>query len=183
MNGEDAARWLTAHRGGAAPVDVLAFFDRLPAVGPDAMVGRWRGAELRTGSRLDGLLTAHGWYGKEVLDADTVHPLLFPDRAGRPRPVQPAPAPLSLLRHAPALARGAPARAAFAVLRPLLRTRRPAARVRVLAYRGVTTAAVVYDRLPVVDVLRAVTPDVLLGLMDLRDLPEPFFFVLERDGG
>jgi hypothetical protein len=64
----------------------------------------------------------------------------------------------------------------------VLRTRRPAARLRVVSHRGVATAAVVYDRLPVVDVLRAVTPDVLLGLMDLRGLPEPFFFVLERAG-
>jgi hypothetical protein len=101
----------------------------------------------------------------------------------RPRPHQPAPAPLTLLRRAPALARSRAARVAFGVLRPLLRSRRPAARVRVLAHRGVASAAVVYDRLPVVDVLRAVTPDVLLGLMDLRGLPEPFFFVLERDGG
>ncbi|MGY1824032.1 GXWXG domain-containing protein [Geodermatophilus sp. SYSU D00079] len=183
MSGDDAARWLAAHRGGAAPVDALAFFDRLPVLAPDAVVGRWRGAELPTGSRLDGLLTAHRWWGKEVLDADTVHPLLFPDRAGRPRPVQPAPAPLTLLRRAPALAASRPARIAFVAARPLLRTRRPAARVRAVSHRGVVTAAVVYDRLPVVDVLRAVTPDVLLGCMDPRGLPEPLFFVLERDAG
>ena len=67
---------------------------------------------------LDGLLTAHRWWGKEVLDADTVHPPLFPDRAGRPGPVDPAPAPLTLLRRAPALARSRPARLAFAVVRP-----------------------------------------------------------------
>jgi hypothetical protein len=182
VSGDDPARWLARHRGGAAAADALAFFDRLPAVEPDAVVGRWRGAELPTGSRLDGLLTAHGWWGKEVVDADTVHPLLFPDRAGRPRPVQPAPAPLTLLRRAPGTAGSRPARIAFAALRPVLRTRRPAARLRVVSHRGVATAAVVYDRLPVVDVLRAVTPDVLLGLMDLRGLPEPFFFVLERAG-
>ncbi|MGY1637407.1 GXWXG domain-containing protein [Geodermatophilus sp. SYSU D00742] len=183
MTGDDAVRWLARHRGRAAPVDALAFFDRLPAVAPEAVVGRWRGAELPTGSRLDGLLTAHGWWGKEVVDADTVHPLLFTDRAGRPRPVQPAPAPLTLLRRAPRLAASGPARLAFAAARPLLRTRRPAARIRAVAHRGVVTAAVVYDRLPVVDVLRAVTADVLLGLMDLRGLPEPYFFVLERDAG
>ncbi|MGY1633013.1 GXWXG domain-containing protein [Geodermatophilus sp. SYSU D01186] len=183
MSADDDVRWLARHRGGTAAADALAFFDRLPAVEPDAVVGRWRGAELPTGSRLDGLLPAHGWWGKEVVDADTVHPLLFPDRAGRPRPVQPAAAPLTLLRRAPRLAAGRPARIGFAALRPLLSTRRPAARIRVVSHRGVATAAVVYDRLPVVDVLRAVGTDVLLGLMDLRGLPEPFFFVLERDAG
>jgi hypothetical protein len=45
----------------------------------------------------------------------------------------------------------------------------------------VATAALLYDRLPIVDVFRSVTPDLLLGLMDLRGLPEPFAFLLERD--
>ncbi|MFW3168534.1 GXWXG domain-containing protein [Geodermatophilus sp. CPCC 206100] len=174
-------RWLARHRGGAAPVDVLALADRLPAVEPATLVGRWRGRELPTGSRLDGLLAAHHWYGKEVVDAETVHPLLFRDRAGVPRPVQPALAPLLLLRRVPGLARSAPARAAFAAVRPLLRTGRPAARVRRVEHRGVLTAAIVYDRLPVVDAFRQVAPDVLLGLMDMRGLAEPFAFVLERD--
>ena len=177
----DAARWLDRHRGGATPADVLAFADRLPGVAVEEMTGRWRGSELPTGSPLDGLLTAYRWWGKEVLDADTVHPLLFADRAGRPRPVQPAPAPLTLLRRAPGLARSRPARLAFTAARPLLTTRRPAARLRTVVHRGVPTAALVYDRLPVVDVFRRVGPDLLLGLMDLRGLPDPYAFLLQRD--
>ena len=39
----------------------------------------------------------------------------------------------------------------------------------------------VYDALPVVDVFRRLSDDVGLGLMDLRGLPEPFFFPLRRD--
>ena len=62
------------------------------------MVGRWRGSGLPTGSPLDGLLESYGWYGKEFVDAETVHPLLFRDRAGRPRPVDPALLPVGLLR-------------------------------------------------------------------------------------
>ena len=176
----DAERWVRLHRGGAAPADVLAFADRLPGVAVGELVGRWHGAELPTGSPLDGLLSAHHWWGKEVLDVDTVHPLLFPDRAGRPRPVDPAPAPLTVLRRAPALATGRPARLAFAAVRPLLTTRRPTARVRPIVHRGVPTAALVYDRLPVVDAFRRVGPDLLLGLMDMRGLPDPFAFLLER---
>ncbi|MGR6964811.1 DUF4334 domain-containing protein [Geodermatophilus sp. URMC 61] len=177
---DDARRWVERHRGGAAPADLLAFADRLPGVEVEEMSGRWRGAELPTGSPLDGLLTAHRWWGKEVRDADTVHPLLFPDRAGRPAPIEPAPAPLALLRRAPGLARSAPARLAFTAVRPLLTTRRPAARLRTVVHRGVPTAALVYDRLPVVDVFRRVSPDLLLGLMDMRGLHDPFAFLLER---
>jgi hypothetical protein len=176
-----AAERLAALERGTTGAAALAFLDRLPALTPAGLTGRWRGTGLLTGHRWDGLLETHGWYGKEVLDAETVHPLLFRDRAGVPRPVDPTLAPLGLLRAHPGLFRNAPARLAFARVRPLLHTRRPAARVRTLEHRGVPTAALVYDRLPIVDVFRRVTADTVLGVMDLRGLTEPFFFVLRRE--
>jgi hypothetical protein len=163
---------------GAAAV---AYFDRQEPVGMAALTGRWRGAELPTGHPFDGLLAAHGWYGKEFLDAERVHPLLVADRAGRPYPVDPTLAPVGLLVRRPRLFGSAPARAASPVARRLLRTRRPAGRTRLVQHRGVVTSALVYDRLPVIDVFRGVSDDVLVGLMDLRGMPEPYVFLLLRD--
>jgi Domain of unknown function (DUF4334)/GXWXG protein len=174
--------WFTEHADGADRDEVLAWFDALPAVRTDDMLGRWRGSGLPTGSRFDGLLEASGWYGKEFVDAETAHPLLFADRAGRPRPGNPSLVPIALVRDFPWTARPAVVRRLFPLVRPLLTTRRPRARLRALEHRGVTTAAMVYDTLPVIDVFRRVDDDVRLGLMDLRGLPEPFFFVLRRDG-
>jgi hypothetical protein len=176
-----ALRWLDEHRSGVPASEALDVFDGLPAVPPDALLGRWRGSELPTGSALDGLLEAYGWYGKEFLDAESVHPLLFRDGSGRPRPVDPAFVPMALLRSRPGLAQSAPVRAAFTRVRPLLFTDRPKARLRALEHRGVVTAAMVYDALPVIDVFRRIGPDTVLGLMDMRGLDEPFLFVLERD--
>ena len=163
------------------PAQALARFDAGAPIRLDELTGRWRGRGLPTGSRLDGLLEAYGWYGKEVLDAETVHPLLFRDARGRPRAVDPAHAPLAVLRRAPGLARTPVARAGFAVLRPLRYTRGPGARVRRVEHRGVVSAALVYDRLPIVDVLRRVVAGTLIGVMDLRGVPAPFFFLLRRD--
>jgi hypothetical protein len=177
----DPERRLREAEDGATADDVLAWFDQLPAVDCPEVVGRWRGGELRTGHPLDGLLMAHRWYGKEFLDAETVHPLLFPDAAGVPRPIDPTLAPLWLLRSVPGLLRSPVARLGFAAVRPLLRTGRPQARLRRLEHRGVLTAALVYDRLPVVDAFRRVSADTLLGLMDMRGLAAPFPFVLRRD--
>jgi hypothetical protein len=39
----------------------------------------------------------------------------------------------------------------------------------------------VYDALPIIDLFRRVGRDTLLGLMDMRGLDRPFFFVLRRD--
>jgi hypothetical protein len=176
-----AAHWLAEHRAGVAPEEALAWFDRLPTVPTEQMLGRWRGSGLPTGSRLDGLLEAYGWYGKEFLGPESVHPLLFRGRDGRPRPVDPALIPLGLLRDYAGLARLWPVRTAFGRLRPLLHTNRPKARLRVVEHRGVTTAAMVYDALPIIDVFRRVGPDIVVGAMDMRSLPSPFFFLLERD--
>jgi hypothetical protein len=175
-----AARRLAEFAGGTTPATALAFFDELPAVPLGDLVGRWRGSGLPTGSPLDGLLEAVGWYGKEVVDPETVHPLLFRDRAGRPRPINPAVAPLALLRRWPQVGRTAAARRAFAAVRPLLRARGPTARLRMVEHRAVVTTALVYDRLPIVDVFRRVDDGTLLGLMDLRGLPDPYLFVLRR---
>jgi hypothetical protein len=165
---------------GLPRADALALFDAAPPVAVEEMLGRWRGSGLPTGSPLDGLLEAYGWYGKEFLDAETVHPLLFGTRAG-PRPVDPALVPLAVLRDLPGLAHSGVARTAFRLARPLLTTSKPRARLRPVEHRGVQSAAMVYDALPIIDVFRRLSDDVRLGLMDLRGLAEPFFFVLRRE--
>ena len=115
------------------------------------------------------------------MDAETVHPLLFRDRSGRPRPVDPGLLPVGLLRDHARPAHWPMAQAAFGGVRPLLHTTRPKARLRVMEHRGVATAVMVYDTLPIIDVFRRIDADTAIGLMDLRGLPRPFFFLLHRD--
>jgi hypothetical protein len=176
-----AEGWLDRHVDGVLPEDALAFFDSLPTVATGEMLGRWRGSGLRTGSPLDGLLEAYGWYGKEFLDDESVHPLLFTDRSGRPRPVDPGLLPIAALRDYAGFLQMWPLRVALTRLRPLLHTDKPKARLRELTHRGVQTAAMVYDSLPIIDIFRRVSDDVVLGAMDMRGLPAPFLFVLRRD--
>ncbi len=176
----DTDRLLARAPGGVPREEALALFDASPPVGVDEMLGRWRGSGLPTGSPLDGLLEAYGWYGKEFLGAETVHPLLFGSRSG-PRPVDPVFVPMALLRDRPGLAHSRAARTAFRLARPLVTTSKPRARLRSVEHRGVQTAAMVYDALPIIDVFRRLSDDVRLGLMDLRGLPDPFFFLLRRE--
>jgi GXWXG protein/Domain of unknown function (DUF4334) len=160
--------------------EALAMFDAAEPIQPDFMIGTWRGAELPTGHPLDGLLAASGWWGKQFVDSETVHPLLF--RAGATRwAMNPGLVPMRL-----GLAVAIPARVApllrwgVAACRPVLQTRRARARLRATSYRGVVTAAMIYDQLPVIDVFRKISDDVAIGVMDLRGTPLPYFFVLER---
>jgi hypothetical protein len=160
--------------------EALALFDDLPAVPTSELRGRWRGRELRTGHPLDGLLEASGWYGKQFDGVDRVHPLLFARPDGGVFAVDPRRVPLGLAGHVPAgvVERG---RRLLGLLEPALRTAEHRARLRDIEHRGTVSAAMVYDHLPIIDHFRAVDADILLGLMDLRSTPEPYFFVLVRD--
>jgi hypothetical protein len=91
--------------------------------------------------------------------------------------------PMAVLRDYAGFLHLWPLRRAFPGVRSLLYTSKPKARLREVAHRGVVTAAMVYDSLPVIDVFRRVSDDVRLGAMDMRGLPSPFLFVLRRDHG
>ena len=177
------ASWLAAWEAeGATTEQALARFDALAGVTLADCIGRWRGTGLPSGHALDGVLEAAGWYGKDFVDSETVHPLLCQGRDGGVAALDPVPFLIrTVLRH-PGLMRLPGSRAAFAAARPLLRTTAPKARLRRVEHRGVLTAAMIYDGLPIIDLFRAVDRDTLLGLMDLRDMPRPFFFVLRRVG-
>lgn len=145
------------------------------------MVGRWRGAGLPTGHPLDGVLEALGWYGKAFMGDGRVHPLLFRTRSGAVVPLDPRFMPAGAALRWPALARSAPVRLAFAAGRGLLRSRRPAAVLRAVTFRGRRSAAMVYNGRPIVDHFRRIDDDRILGLMEMRGMERPFFFLLTRD--
>ncbi|GAA4018655.1 DUF4334 domain-containing protein [Sphingomonas swuensis] len=157
----------------------LALYDALPPLLPEELIGRWKGAEIATGHPFDGLLEPSGWWGKEFRSIDDVDPLLFEHR-GRRFAGNPGLMPLGLVARFPRLARSAAGAALFRSLLPLLRTGRPHARLRPVSYRGVTSAAMLYDQLPIVDCFRRVDEDRLLGAMDIRGQAEPYLFTLRR---
>ncbi|MEN4447123.1 DUF4334 domain-containing protein [Mycobacterium sp. SM3041] len=160
----------------------LEIFDAAPAVEPDFMIGTWHGAEVPTGHSMDGLLEASGWWGKQFIDAETVHPLLFPDASGETLwPLNPVLAfsGAGLANKVPL--HRLPVAKTITALRPLLQARSAKARLRTTRYRGVDTATMVYDQLPINDVFRKLTDDAVLGAMDLRGEAQPYFFVLRRD--
>jgi hypothetical protein len=161
----------------------LALFDERPAVDTEFMIGTWHGAEMPTGHRLDGLLQASGWWGKQFVDGETVHPLLFPTGDGSALwAVNPILAfgGLGALTKIPGLRHRNHAGTINAVS-PLLRTRSPKARLRTTGYRGVDTATMIYDQLPINDVFRKLDDESVIGAMDLRGSEKPYFFVLTRD--
>lgn len=178
VTGDNAGR-LAAVRGGCPREQACALFDDLPVVVAEEITGRWKGSELPTGHPFDGLLTASGWYGKQFDGPEAVHPLLF-SGGGQVFAVDPRKLPLGLAGRVP-LSLIAVGGKLINVLEPVLRTTQPRARLRNLLYRGKTSAAMIYDHVPIIDVFRRVDDQTLLGVMDQRDVDQPYFFVLQRD--
>lgn len=161
----------------------LAHYDALPPVAPADLRGLWRGEGVPSGHPLDGALERLGWFGKRFDDDDLVDPLVFRTGRGGLVNVHPGRVPLGLVLRVAPLLRTRPAGAAFAVVRPLLTTHRHRARLREVRFRGVVSAAIIYDDLPVIDALRADDDGSVLGAMDARGMARPFLFRLRRVEG
>ncbi|MCC5655329.1 GXWXG domain-containing protein [Nostoc sp. XA013] len=69
----------------------LELFDTLEPVDLSFMYGRWQGSGLHTNHPMDGLLEISNWYGKEFIDSENVHPLLFLDGQGKIFQIAPNP--------------------------------------------------------------------------------------------
>lgn len=162
--------------------EVLAFYDSLPPASLGEMFGAWRGSEIATRHPFDGLLEPSGWHGKNFRAIDDVDPLVFRRSDGQLFAGNPALMPMGLLQRFPRLARHPLTARLFRAVAPLLlKTKVPRARLRMTEYRGVNSATMVYDALPINDVFRKVDADTMLGAMDIRGTPQPFFFVLRRE--
>jgi hypothetical protein len=161
----------------------LEIYDAAEAVDFNFMWGRWKGSSLKTQATLDGLLEETGWFGKEFIDAETVHPLLYylPDGqhlfALNPVYAYFGSKPLLIW----AKKNVNIIRKVILFFRFLLQTQEAKARLRMVEHRGKTSAAMVYDQKSIIDSFRKVDENTLLGYMDSKELPEPFFFILKRD--
>ena len=167
----------------AGPEEALALFDRLPAVEPTELLGRWLGGSFSTGHPLDGVLETYHWYGKAFRGPNDVDPLLFRSAGGAVVPLRATllPDPRWLERW-PWVGTSAAGNLFQRLALPMWITHQPQARLRLVEHRGVSSAAMVYDHLPIVDVFRRLDSHTLLGVMNARGISQPFFFTLRREG-
>ncbi len=154
-------------------------FDGLATVDCEFMQGRWRGKEIETGHPMNGYLAAANWYGKEFIDPETVHPLLFSDNFGNLIKVAPNPTAMDWLIKLPVVKNEA-LKPLLTFTNTLLKTEASQARLRPMEYRGKVSATMIYDYLPILDTFRKIDADNVLGVMDNKLMPEPFFFLLTR---
>lgn len=163
----------------ATTEEALKLFDELDTVDLEFMLGRWQGSDFDTNHSLDGLLETMGWYGKEFVDADNVHPLLF-GNGNEIFKVDPNPVITNLGLKFP-LPKDSSLKPLYGTMGKLLKTEESKARIRMMEYRHKVSATMIYDYLPIHDVFRKIDNNTVMGLMDWKGIPQPFFFILNRE--
>jgi hypothetical protein len=160
----------------------LQLFDALEPVNLEFMFGRWQGSGLHTSHPMDGLLEASNWYGKEFIDPENVHPLLFLDNHGKIIKVAPNPMAMNWVLKIPTI-KNESMKPLLVLINSLLKTEKSQARLRMMEYRAKVSATMIYDYLPINDSFRRIDDNTVLGVMDYKSLSQPFFFILRRSSG
>ena len=159
--------------------EALKLFDELEPVDLEFMMGRWKGTGFHTNHPMDNLLETFNWYGKEFVDSDHVHPLLFLDSNNKIFKVAPHPITMNMVLRFP-VPKNEAMKPLFNLLNLMLKTEESKARIRMMEHRQKISATMIYDNLPIHDIFRKVDDNTVLGLMDCKGMQQPFFFVLKR---
>lgn len=157
--------------GKITPQEAFDIFDSLPLVKPSELIGLWKGVSFPIGDPMDQSLERSGWFGKEFIDENNVHPLVFNSTNGGRFAADPEKSMMLALVGQDVY---------IPDKQPEVETDQCKARLRVVEYRGVATASMVYNNLPIIDSFRKVDNNTVLGSMENPQMPAPYFFVLRR---
>lgn len=159
---------------------VAGWFRSLDAVDPDEMVGLWRGAGHPSGHPLDGVLENLHWFGKRFHANLRADALLFEGDPGKLVAVDPVFFPIKWVIKLAGIGRTAMARNLFTHIRHRVRAKATTAVLEMRMDDGVMTAAMVYDRQPIVDYLRKTGDGTIIGKMVVEGDQRLYFFTLEK---
>jgi hypothetical protein len=160
--------------------EATRWFRSLEAVQPEDLVGLWKGAGHPSGHPMDGVLDNLHWYGKRFHPDMRADALLFEGEPGRLVAVDPKFFPIRLASTFARFGRSARAWGLFSRIRARVRAQGTTASLQTKMDEGVMTAAMVYDRQPIVDLFRRVDETQVAGMMVVENDTRRFFFRLTR---
>lgn len=159
-----------------------AWFDALDPVLPAEMIGL-SGVGIPSGHPVDGVLENLQWFGKRFHPDLSADALVFQWKPGRLVPIDPALIPIRMaIRFAP-FGRTFVARNWFSYMQKVFRARARTASFKLRMIDGKETAAMVYDRRPIVDYFRWLGDDELAGMMVVEGDERRYFFRLKKVDG
>lgn len=156
------------------------WFCSLPSVLPVEMVGLWRGEGVPSDHPLDGVLENLNWFGKRFHSNFAADALLFQWHPRRLVPIEPAHFPIGMTLRMAQFGRTRFARTRFSHMQKALRARGTTASLRLCEFNGKETAAMVYDRQPIIDYFRWIDGSEVAGMMVVEGDERRYFFRLRN---
>jgi hypothetical protein len=144
------------------------------------MVGLWRGVGIPSGHPLDGVLENLQWFGKRFHSDLTADALLFQWPPGGLVAIEPSFFPVRLAIALAPFGRTSVARNCFSYLQKAVRARGTTASLKLRRLDDHETAAMVYDKQPVVDFFQRIDDDMVGGMMCVEGDARRYFFRLRR---
>ncbi len=129
-----------------SPAALLEYYDTLPPIDTEFMLGDWDGGVLATGHDGERQMTLVRWVGKTFHERNNVDPMIVSNAEGQ-REASPMLGQASL---------------------------------RMVEFRGVVTATMIYDKHPIFDHFRKISEHLVMGIMDRKRDEALLFFYLRR---
>jgi hypothetical protein len=143
---------------------VTNIFDQLKPIEPSFLMSEWEGGDFDTGHPASQALKAINWAGKTFRTEEDVDPMVVYGDGGKR---------VVLEAYGRARVRKPIILAQLTEILVLLQ-------VREIKFRGVVSAAMVYDDKPVIDYFRYVDENTVAGVMDAKSRPLVYHFYLTR---
>ncbi|EJZ16479.1 DUF4334 domain-containing protein (plasmid) [Rhizobium sp. Pop5] len=161
--------------------ETISWFRSLEPVQPREMPGLWKGTGIPSGHPLDGVLENLGWFGKRFHTDMRADALLFQWRPGRLVAIDLGFVPIGLAIKAAPFGRTGLARSGFSYLQKACRARGTIASLKLRTLEdAAATAAMIYDRQPVVDYFGRINDKELAGMMCVEGDVRRYFFKLQK---
>ena len=157
--------------GAKTAEQIDALFTTLASVSIQTLQGIWRAVAIPGVSPQYQLMIEKGWYGMRLTDQNSVDSLLIANPEGT------GIFAADLFKLAAAL----PANPAhLSQIRSEIETDQPTGRLRLIDYRGTVSAAMIYDRQPVIDYFRTIDDTTVLCTVEARDITGNAYLILQR---
>ena len=158
----------------------LTWYRSLEPIKPAEMIGLWTGAGIASGHPLDGVLENLQWFGKHFHPDMRADALLFQFRHDRLVPINPSFIPIRAAIRFASFGKTTVARNWFSYLQQAVRAKGTTASLSLLRFDGAETAAMIYDRQPIIDYFRRISEDEVAGMMVVQADDRRYFFKLRR---
>ncbi len=159
--------------------DISDWFNTLEPVAAEEMIGLWKGSGHPSGHPVDGVLENLHWFGKRFHPDMRADALLFEGDPGKLLAIEPGFFPIRWVVRFAGFGRTAPAWNLFSYLRPRLRAKSTTAFLQQRMDDGVMTAAMVYNRQPIVDYFRR-AENIVYGKMVVEGDARRYYFKLQK---